>query len=172
VLLNRESWEVGRDLVYRLYREEGLVLKKRPSRKRRAAKHREQRFVATAPNQAWGMDFVADQLQAGTRFRALTIVDVYTRESVAIEAGQSLRGEDVVRVLNRVKLGRSMPQWLFCDNVLTAEHQEEIRAEISWRSRGNARNEFRAKWLPRARVQALNHSDTRSIGSSGGLGCT
>ena len=59
---------------------------------------------------------MADQLQDGTRFRALTIVDVYTRESVAIEAGQSLKGEDVVRVLNRAKQQRGMPKFLFCDN--------------------------------------------------------
>ena len=116
VLLNREGWGVGKYLVYRLYKEEGLALKKRPSRKRRAARHREQRFEATAPNQAWSMDFVADQLQDGRRFRSLTIVDVYTRESVAIEVGQSLKGEDVVRVLNRLKLGRGMPKLLFCDN--------------------------------------------------------
>ena len=45
------------------------------------------------------MDFVADQLQDGSRFRSLTIVDVYTREAVAIEVGQSLKGDDVVRTL-------------------------------------------------------------------------
>jgi putative transposase len=49
------------------------------------------------------MDFVVDQLCDGRRFRPLTIVDIYTRESLAIEVGQSLRGEDVVRVLNRLK---------------------------------------------------------------------
>ena len=62
------------------------------------------------------MDFVSDQLCDGRRFRALTIVDIYTRESLAIEAGQSLRGEDVVRVLNRLKLERGAPKMLFCDN--------------------------------------------------------
>ena len=62
------------------------------------------------------MDFVMDQLQDGTRFRALTIVDVYTREAVAIEAGQSLKGDDVVRTLNRLKLDRGVPKVLFCDN--------------------------------------------------------
>ena len=81
-----------------------------------AVRHREEKFVATAPNRAWSIDFVADQLQDGTRFRALTIVDVYTRESVAIEAGQSLEGEDVVRVLNRAKQQRGVPKFLFCDN--------------------------------------------------------
>jgi putative transposase len=54
--------------------------------------------------------------KASGRFCSLTIVDVYTRESVAIEVGQSLKGEDVVRVLNRLKLGRGMPKLLFCDN--------------------------------------------------------
>ena len=46
----------------------------------------------------WGLDFVADQLIDGRRFRGLTIVDVYTRECLAIEVGQSLKGSDVVRV--------------------------------------------------------------------------
>jgi transposase InsO family protein len=48
--------------------------------------------------------------------RALTIVDVFTRESLAIEAGQSLKGADVVRVLSRICLKRTTPKTLFCDN--------------------------------------------------------
>jgi putative transposase len=56
------------------------------------------------------------QLSDGRRFRSLTVMDIYTRESLAIECGQSLRGEDVVRVLNRVKEQRRLPQLLFCDN--------------------------------------------------------
>jgi putative transposase len=103
-------------LVYRLYKDEGLALKKRPQQRRRAVRHREKRFVATAPNQAWSLDFVADQLQDGRRFRSLTIVDVFTRESVAIEVGQSLRGEDVVRTLNKLKHEGRVPKLLFCDN--------------------------------------------------------
>lgn len=62
------------------------------------------------------MDFVADQLADGRRFRALTVVDVYTRECVAIEVGQSLKGHDVVRVLQRSSQQRGAPQVLFCDN--------------------------------------------------------
>ena len=94
----------------------GLALKKRPKRKRKAVRHREERFIATAPNQAWSTDFVADQLQDGTRFRALTMLDVYTREAVAIEVRQSLKGDDVVRTLNRMKQERGVPKVLFCDN--------------------------------------------------------
>jgi putative transposase len=95
VLLNREGLKVGKDLVYRLYKEEGLGMRKRPTGRRHAVVHRQERF---RPNQIWAMDFVSD------------------RESLAIEAGQSLRGEDVVRVLNRLKLERGVPKVLFCDN--------------------------------------------------------
>ncbi len=116
ILLNREGWQVGKDLVYRLYKEEGLGLRKRPAGRRRAAVHRQERFKPTGPNQVWAMDFVSDQLCDGRRFRSLTVVDIYTRESMAIEAGQSLRGEDVVRVLNRLKQERGAPKMLFCDN--------------------------------------------------------
>ncbi|QMV17862.1 DDE-type integrase/transposase/recombinase [Granulicella sp. 5B5] len=62
------------------------------------------------------MDFVSDQLYDGRRFRSLTVVDINTRESLAIEASQSLRGENVMRVLNRLKQERGAPKMLFCDN--------------------------------------------------------
>jgi len=116
VLLNREGWQVGRKLVYRLYREEGLVLRQRSRRRRRVAVHRRERFRPTAPNQVWTMDFVADQLADGRRFRALTVLDIFTRESLAIEVGPSLKGTDVVGVLNRLKVHRGVPKLLFCDN--------------------------------------------------------
>jgi putative transposase len=117
VLLNREGWDVGKYLVYRLYKEEGLTLKRmKPAGKRKSSRTREDRIRPTAPNEAWSMDFVLAQLQHGTRFRALTIVDVHTREAVAIEVGQSLKGDDVVRTLNQLKLDRGVPKVLFCDN--------------------------------------------------------
>ena len=116
VLLNREGWNVSRYLAYRLYQEEGLGLRPRPSRRRRAAVPRRERFRSTAPNQVWGLDFMADQWVDGRLFRALTVVDIYTRESLAIESGQSLKGEDVVMVLNRLLVHREAPKVLFCDN--------------------------------------------------------
>ena len=116
VLLNREGWNVGKYLVERLYREEGLSLRQRVKRRRRAAEHRRERFHPTAPNQVWSMDFVADQLADGRRFRSLTVMDIYTSECLAIEAAQSLKGEDVVRVMNQIKMHRGVPKMLFCDN--------------------------------------------------------
>ncbi len=116
VLLNREGWKVGKKLVYRLYREEGLTLRHKPARRRRTAMQRRERFRPTAPNQLWSLDFVADQLADGRRFRALTVLDVFTRESLAIAVGQRLKGEDVVGALNQIRGSRGVPQVLFCDN--------------------------------------------------------
>jgi len=116
VLLNREGWAVGKKLVYRLYREEGLMLRRRSPRRRKSVVPRVHRPTVTRPNEAWTLDFVADQLVDGRRFRALTVIDVYTRECVAIEVGQRLRGEHVVAVLNRLKVHRGTPRRLFCDN--------------------------------------------------------
>lgn len=59
---------------------------------------------------------MADQLISGTRFRALTVLDVFTKECLAIEPGQSLKGEHVVPVLKRIGAQRGTPKSIFCDN--------------------------------------------------------
>ncbi len=133
VLLNREGWKMGKELVYRLYKEEGLGVRKRPAGRRRAVVHRQERFRLTGPTQVWAMDFVSDQLCDGRRFRALTVMDIYTRESLDIEAGQSLRGEDVVRVLNHLKLERGIPKVLFCDNGSEFTGQKDGSVSLSQR---------------------------------------
>jgi putative transposase len=84
------------------------------------------------------MDFVADQLQDGTRFRSLSIVDVFTLEAVAIEVGQSLKGDDVVRTLNRLKLNRGVPKVLFCDN----SSEFTSRAMNLWAYQNGAKIDF------------------------------
>jgi putative transposase len=112
VRLNREGWKVGKYLVERIYREEGLTLRPQRRRRRRVAEHRRERFHPTAPNQVWSMDFVADQRADGRKFRSLTVVDIYTRECLAIESEQKLKGQDVVRVLNRIKIHRGVPGML------------------------------------------------------------
>lgn len=116
VLLRREGWPVGKNLVYRLYVEESLQLRCKRPRRRKMLVARRERYVPKRPNQAWSMDFVADQLVDGTRFRALTIVDVYTREALAIVVGQRLRSEDVVAACNRLVATRGAPVRIFVDN--------------------------------------------------------
>jgi putative transposase len=117
VMLRREGWAINHKRVHRLYCEEGLQLRsKRPRRHVTAAHRQRPRTRPRAPNQAWSMDFVSDQLQGGHRFRALTLVDVFTRECLAIEPGRQLGGEDVVKVLERVAVERGAPRRIFCDN--------------------------------------------------------
>ncbi len=87
VTLRRDGWTVGRNLVWQLCREEGLALRsKRPGR-RKMVVHREARCVPKHPNEAWSLNFVRDQLSQGTKFRALTVVDIWSREGLAIEVG-------------------------------------------------------------------------------------
>lgn len=116
VLLRREGWRIGKNLVYRLYTEEQLQLRSKRPRRRKMSVARRARYVPKRANQAWSMDFVADQLTDGTRFRALTIVDVFTREALAIAVGHRLRGEDVVGMCNRLAAQRGSPVRIFVDN--------------------------------------------------------
>lgn len=116
VLLQREGYAVSRKVVYRVYKEEGLSLRQKPRRKHRSQAVRPVRNPVVRPDQIWSLDFVSDQLANGQRFRALTVLDVYTREALAIEIGQHLKGTDVVRVLETLRQRRGCPECLYCDN--------------------------------------------------------
>jgi len=116
VLLRREGWDVGKKRLYRIYREEGLALRRKRPWRHVSAAHREQRRTAARPNEIWSMDFVSDQLADGRRFRTLTVVDLFTRECLAIDAGRSLRAEHVVQTLNHLKFERGLPERIYCDN--------------------------------------------------------
>ena len=77
VLLLREGWQINHKRVYRLYKEEGLSLRLK-SKKKRTSEPRIPLPVATAPDQVWSMDFMADRLADGRAFRLLTIVDNFS----------------------------------------------------------------------------------------------
>ncbi len=116
VLLRREGWRVNHKRVYRIYCEEGLNLRVKKPKRRRSAAQRVQRPPATFVNESWSMDFVTDSLFNGHRFRSLTIVDNYSRECLAIEVGQHIKGEDVVRVVDRIKAMHGTPCFIKVDN--------------------------------------------------------
>lgn len=116
VMLRREGWQIGRKLVYRLYCEEGLVLRGKQPKRRKMLVRRQKRCLPRQINEAWSLDFVADQLGNGQKFRALTVVDVFSRECLAIDVGQRLRGEHVVATINRLVAERQAPKYLFADN--------------------------------------------------------
>ena len=100
VLLIRQSWHWAKAGISTLPRGRA-GLRARPKGRRIVSEHRRQKPKATGPNQVWSLDFVADQFTDGHRFRALTVLDVYTRECLAIEVGQSLKGYTSYGYCNR-----------------------------------------------------------------------
>ena len=116
ILLRREGWRLGKNQVYRLYSKEHLQLRSKLPKRRKMLVSRQVKIKPTRINEAWSMDFVADQLANGQKFRALTIMDVFSKEALAIEVGQRLRGEHEVAALNRLAVQRQTPKYLFVDN--------------------------------------------------------
>jgi putative transposase len=115
LLLRRGGWTVNHKRVYRLYRAEGLAVRRR-KRKRLAAGLRVKLPLPTRPIERWSMDFVHDTLASGRKFRTLNVVDDKTREALAIEVDTSLGGSRVVRVLDRLVASLGAPQVIVCDN--------------------------------------------------------
>ena len=153
VLLQREGWRVNHKRVYRLYRQEGLSLRLK-TRKKRVSGLRGPKPVATRPNECWSMDFMADRLVDGRRFRVLTLVDNVTRVSPALVADGSLTGERVVEALDRLLASGQRPQLLSIDN-----GPEFIsKAVDAWAHRNAVRLEFSRPGKPtdNAYIEAFN----------------
>ena len=146
ILLRREGWRVNHKRVYRIYREEGLNLRRKRPRRHVSGSRRMDRPKVECPNACWSMDFVADSLFDGRRFRALTIVDNYSRECLAIEAGQSIKGQDVAAVMVRLVQERGVPDRIQCDNVLNLESSFFFGYTDPFIPSAN--NQAKSKWLP------------------------
>lgn len=117
VLLRREGWLVNHKRVYRLYCLEGLHLRCKRPRRHVSAAHRVERVLASRPDESWSMDFVSDALFDGRRLRALTVIDNFTRESLAVEVDQGITGQRVAEVLEGISSTRgSFPERIFLDN--------------------------------------------------------
>ena len=90
VLLRREGWAVNQKRVYRIYREEGLEVRTKKRRRKRASHVRLLVPPAQRPNERWSMDFVTDRLESGRSFRVLTVLDQFSRECPLLEPGVSM----------------------------------------------------------------------------------
>jgi putative transposase len=116
ILLRREGWSINAKRVYRLYRLEQLTLRRKAPRRRVSSRHRDDRPAVEAANQAWAMDFMSDELSDGRRLRVLTVLDLFTRESLAIRVGSRFTSGQVAEVLAEVARGRGAPRELRVDN--------------------------------------------------------
>lgn len=169
VLLRREGHAVNRKRVQRLYREEKLMVRRRSGRKR-ALGARTSMIPALAANQRWSLDFVADQMTDGRRFRILVVVDDCTRECLALVADTSLSGARVVRELDAIVDWRGGPVGIVSDNgtELTSN------AVLAWADRSGVdwhyiapgkpqQNAFAESFIGRLRDELLNETLFHSL---------
>lgn len=115
VRLRREGWRMNHKKVERLYREEGLSLRRR-ARKNSVAIPRIAIPMPTGPGLCYAMDFVHDRLANGRQFKCLTMTNPCSKEVPVIEVDVSIGGERVCRILDRLFVGRPLPETVILDN--------------------------------------------------------
>ena len=115
VLLRREGFTVNHKRLFRLYREERLMVRRRGGRKR-AMGTRAPMLVPQLPKERWSLDFVADQFNDGRRLRILVVVDDCSRECLALVPDTSISGMRVARELDRLLTDRGTPKMIVSDN--------------------------------------------------------
>ena len=115
-LLKGEGLVQNKKHTYRLYKEEGLQV--RTTKRKKLQRPRMPMELPSRANQRWSMDFVADQLSSGRRFRVLNIVDDFTREMIGQLVSVSINGAMVARFLNQIIEQRGKPDSVVCDNGL------------------------------------------------------
>jgi putative transposase len=113
-LRKREHFRVNHKRVHRIYREEGLQVRRR--RRKRVSMVRQPMVAPTQPNERWSIDFMRDTLGDAKAFRTFNVVDDLTRECPAIEVAKSIPGARVVRVLERIAVNRGYPKRVVADN--------------------------------------------------------
>jgi len=114
IVLDENGEHVNHKRIYRVYREAGLMIRRKARKRLRRAGS--PRPALTAANQEWALDFVHDAAASGRKFRALSVVDPCTRECLALEVDTSLGSRRVTRVLERIIAERGAPQAIRTDN--------------------------------------------------------
>ena len=114
VVLKREGVQVNHKRVYRLYREEGLAVRRR--KRKRVAVARQPMTPPTCMNECWAMDYMSDSLASGRRFRIFNVVDALSREGLAVTVDTSLPAVRVIQALEEVALLRGYPARITVDN--------------------------------------------------------
>jgi putative transposase len=115
-MLRHDGYGVNRKRVYRIWRQEGLQLPRRHTRKRRYGDASGILRRATKPNDVWTYDFLEAQTERGGKLRMLCVLDEYTRECLAIQVERSISSRQVVNVLDWLFLLRGSPSHLRSDN--------------------------------------------------------
>jgi putative transposase len=115
-LLRSVGWAVGKDRVERIWRREGLPARQRPRGRLWLNDGSCVRLRPQRPNHVWSYDFVSGLTSDGRTLRMLTMIDEYTRESLAIRVGRRLNSHDVIDTLAEVMVERGVPEHIRSDN--------------------------------------------------------
>ena len=115
ILLEREGFTMNEKKLYRLYREEGLSVRRRRGRKR-ARGTRAPMPIPNRPNVRWSLDFVSDTFGTSRKFRILAVNDDCTRENLGLIADTSLSGARVARELTAMIRIYGKPDCIVSDN--------------------------------------------------------
>jgi putative transposase len=107
---------INKKRVERLWREAGLGCRKTRKRVRGAALQAPLLAKASAANQRWSLDFLFDRLENGNGYRMLAVIDVFTRECLAIDLARTMGASRVVATLERIAAVRGLPATLSTDN--------------------------------------------------------
>ena len=115
ILLARDGWRVNHKRLRRVYRAEGLRLR-RSKRRKQVSVARVPRPVHAGPNTQWTIDLISDAFATGRTFRTLSVVDACTRECLAVHVDVSRPSATVARVLDELALARGAPHRVILDN--------------------------------------------------------
>ncbi len=169
VLLRREGFSVNHKRLFRIYREERLIVRRRGGRKR-ALGTRVPMLVPQGPNERWSLDFAADQFTDGRRMRILVVVDDCTRECLALIADTSISGTRVARELDRLLDQRGKPRTIVSDNGTELTSNAILRwaddHKIDWHYIAPGKpvqNAFAESFIGRLRDELLNETLFRSL---------
>ena len=118
VLLHQDGWRVNVKRVHRLWKSEGLQIRKKARKRRRLGTGANacHRHKSVGKDHVWSYDFVSERTERGGRLRMLNVVDEFTRESLAIEIRRHFTGKDIVAVLAELFAIRGRPRYIRSDN--------------------------------------------------------
>ncbi|WZP00260.1 IS3 family transposase [Isosphaeraceae bacterium EP7] len=170
ILLEREGWAINVKRVDRLYGLERLTLRRKAPRRRVSSRHRDDRPAIEAANQAWAMDFMSDALSDGGKLRVLTVLDLFTREAVAMRVAPRFTSGQVAEVMAEVSSTRGAPREPRVDNgpEFTGKmldlwaHLNGVTLDFS-RPGKPTDNAFIESFNGRVREECLNQTDFTSL---------